>query len=218
MNLHRMSSILLITAAGLFLAVRFGLPGRLIYAVAGEAPRPTPNGLFATKDAPPTSEPTELAAFAAGCFWGVEQEFRKQRGVVATAVGYMGGRTPNPTYEEVCSDATGHTETVKIEYDPRVVTYDELLDLFWSLHDPTTPNRQGPDYGSQYRSVIFFFNAGQKAKALASKERLQSSGELEAPIVTEIVPASKLTKAEAYHQQYVEKGGFAACHRRKKSA
>ncbi len=218
MNLPRVFLALLGVAAGAFLAVRLGIGGRVWYAVAGEAPRLTPSGLFATKQSPATTGPTELAAFAAGCFWGVEQEFRKQKGVVATAVGYMGGHTPNPTYEDVCTDGTGHAETVEVEYDPSVVSYDQLLDLFWNLHDPTTPNRQGPDYGSQYRSVVFFFTADQKARAIASKDRLQSSGELSAPIVTEIQPAEKFTKAEDYHQQYVEKGGFAACHRRKKSA
>lgn len=218
MNLQRSFLPILIVAACAFLAMRLGLPGRLMYAMAGEAPRPTPSGLFATKQAPATTGPTERAAFAAGCFWGVEQEFRKQPGVLATAVGYMGGHTPNPTYEAVCTDATGHAETVVLEYDPKLVSYDQLLDLFWDLHDPTTPNRQGPDHGSQYRSAIFFYTQEQKAKAIASRDRLQSSGEVSARIVTEIEPASKFTKAEAYHQQYVEKGGFAACHRRKKSA
>ena len=216
MSSQRLFWAVLIVAAAALLAVRFG--GRLVYAVAGEAPRVTSNGLFATKGSAPATGPTELAAFAAGCFWGVEQEFRKQKGVLATAVGYMGGHTANPTYADVCTDATGHAETVEVEYDPRVVSYDQLLDLFWNLHDPTTPNRQGPDFGSQYRSAIFFFTPEQKAKAVASKDRLQASGELSAPIVTEIQPASKFTKAEAYHQQYVEKGGFAACHLRKKPA
>ncbi len=181
--------------------------------------RRTRNGLVMTRSAPeaiPTG--TQTAAFAAGCFWGVEQEFRTQRGVVATAVGYMGGRTPDPTYEDVCSNRTGHAETVEVEYDPDVVSYDDLLDLFWNLHDPTTPDRQGPDHGSQYRSLIFFFTPDQKARATASRDRLQASRELPRPIVTEIVPASKFTRAEEYHQQYVEKGGHAACHLRKKRA
>ena len=219
MNPQRVGLGFAIAAATVLVAVWLGIPGRLLYAVAGEAPRSTASGLFATKQAAP--EPggrTELAAFAAGCFWGVEQEFRKEKGVVATAVGYMGGHTDHPTYKEVCTDTTGHAETVEVEYDPAVVSYDELLDLFWDLHDPTTPDRQGPDHGSQYRSVIFFFTKEQEARALASRDRLAASGELSDPIVTQIVPAAKFTKAEAYHQQYVEKGGFAMCHRRKKAS
>ncbi|HEX4824277.1 MAG TPA: peptide-methionine (R)-S-oxide reductase MsrB [Candidatus Polarisedimenticolaceae bacterium] len=192
------------------LAVRF-------VAASGEQPRPTASGLFATRQATGHAQPTQLAAFAAGCFWGVEQEFRMQKGVVATAVGFMGGHTEHPTYAQVCTDMTGHAETVEVEYDPALVSYDELLDLFWSIHDPTTPDRQGPDHGSQYRSVIFYFTEDQKARAEASRKRLASSGELAAPVVTEIVPAATFTKAEAYHQQYVEKGGSAACHRRTKS-
>jgi peptide-methionine (S)-S-oxide reductase len=217
MNPNRVGLVVSIAVAGV-LAVWLGVPGRLLYAVAGEAPRPTASGLFATKQAPEPRSKTELAAFAAGCFWGVEQEFRKEKGVVATAVGYMGGHTDDPTYKKVCTDTTGHAETVEVEYDPAVISYDQLLDLFWDLHDPTTPDRQGPDFGSQYRSVIFFFTKDQEARAVASRDRLAASGELSAPIVTEIVPAAKFTKAEAYHQQYVEKGGVAMCHRRKKAS
>jgi peptide-methionine (S)-S-oxide reductase len=217
MNPNRVGLLVSIAVAAV-LAVWLGVPGRLLYAVAGEAPHPTASGLFATKQAPEHSGKTELAAFAAGCFWGVEQEFRKEKGVVATAVGYMGGHTADPTYKKVCTDTTGHAETVEVEYDPAIVSYDQLLDLFWDLHDPTTPDRQGPDFGSQYRSVIFFFTKDQEARAVASRERLAASGELSAPIVTEIVPAAKFTQAEAYHQQYVEKGGFAMCHRRKKAS
>lgn len=157
----------------------------------------------------------ELAAFGAGCFWGVEAEFRKTPGVVATAVGYSGGRTKNPTYKQVCTDTTGHAETVLIEFNPKVVTYEKLLDIFWHLHDPTTPNRQGPDRGSQYRSVVFYFSPEQQAAAEASKVSLGKSGELSAPIVTEIVAAQPFWLAEEYHQQYVEKGGYAACHIRR---
>src|SRR5262245_44928595 len=146
--------------------------GRLSNAAAGAQPQPTANGLFATRQSTGRSQSTQLAAFAAGCFWGVEDEFRKQRGVVATAAGFMGGHTENPTYADVCTDATGHAETVEVEYDPALVSYDELLDLFWSIHDPTTPDRQGPDHGSQYRSVIFYFTEDQKSRAEASRSRL----------------------------------------------
>jgi peptide-methionine (S)-S-oxide reductase len=206
-----------VMATAAFLLVHLGTGGGSTWAAVTKSShltRLTARGLVATRQSPATPVPTELAAFAAGCFWGVEEEFRKQRGVVATAVGYMGGHTANPTYEAVCTDATGHAETVEVEYDPTVVSYDQLVELFWNLHDPTTPNRQGPDYGSQYRSVIFFFTADQRVRAMASKDRLQASGQLSAPIVTEIQAASRFTKAEEYHQQYVEKGGIAACHRR----
>jgi peptide-methionine (S)-S-oxide reductase len=175
----------------------------------------TPRGLYKTKSAPKVLPPTQLAAFAAGCFWGVEQEFRKQKGVVATAVGFSGGHTKNPTYREVCEHDTGHAETVQVEFDPKVVTYAQLLSVFWDLHDPTTLNRQGPDVGDQYRSAIFYYSAEQKALAQSTREQLQKSGELSGPIVTQIVPATEFTKAEEYHQQYVEKGGWASCHRRK---
>src|SRR5947209_1736221 len=121
--------------------------------LAGNTPGPKlrPNGLALTKNAPETIGKTEIASFAAGCFWGVEQEFRKQKGVIATAAGFSGGHVPHPSYQRVCQGDTGHAETVEVEFDPKVVTYDQLLDLFWSLHDPTTPNRQGPDVGEQYR-------------------------------------------------------------------
>lgn len=173
-------------------------------------------GLVLTKHAPGVFGQTELATFAAGCFWGVEEEFRKRKGVLATAVGYTGGRTEAPSYEQVCAGDTGHAEAVQIEFDPQAISYDELLQLFWGLHDPTTLNRQGPDVGDQYRSVIFFHAPGQKASALMTRDRLQQSGELGGrEIVTEIVPAATFYKAEEYHQQYVEKGGLAACHIRR---
>src|ERR1700737_2452063 len=158
----------------------------------------------------------ELATFGAGCFWGVESAFRQIPGVTDVKVGYEGGTLVNPSYKDVCTDRTGHAEVVQVAFDPAKVVYDRLLDAFWNLHDPTTPNRQGPDFGSQYRSVIFFHTPAQKAKAMASRDWLQASGELSAKIVTEIVPASTFTKAEEYHQQYVEKGGHAACHFRRK--
>lgn len=151
------------------------------------------------------------ATFAAGCFWGVEAAFRDVEGVVSTAVGYTGGSTTNPTYEEVCTDRTGHAEAVEVVYHPKVVSFEELLDLFWSIHDPTTMNRQGPDVGSQYRSAIFFHDPEQEAEARAKMERLQSSGLYRKEIVTEIVPASEFYQAEEYHQQYFEKHGRRGC-------
>ncbi len=153
------------------------------------------------------------AAFAAGCFWGVEEEFRNTEGVVSTAVGYMGGHTENPTYNNVCSGQTGHAETVEMTYDPSVVSYDELLNVFWQIHDPTTLNRQGPDIGEQYRSVIFYYDKEQEDAARASKEKLQNSGAFNRDIVTEIVPAEKFKFyiAEDYHQQYLQKRGQRSC-------
>jgi peptide-methionine (S)-S-oxide reductase len=154
---------------------------------------------------------TEKATFAAGCFWGVEAGFRQVEGVVSTAVGYAGGTLKNPTYRDVCTDKTGHAEAVEVTYDPARVSYDELLKVFWKLHDPTTLNRQGPDVGTQYRSAVFFHNAEQEAAAKASKDDLQRSGTYKKPIVTEIVPASEFWRAEEYHQQYLEKRGLAHC-------
>ncbi len=153
----------------------------------------------------------EKAYFAAGCFWHVEDAFMHVPGVVATAVGFMGGHMENPTYKEVCTDRTGHAETTEVVYDPSKVTYDQLLDIFWSHHDPTTLNRQGPDSGSQYRSAIFYLNREQEEKARASKESLQKSGKFAKPIVTEIIPAKTFYKAEEYHQQYFEKTGQRSC-------
>jgi len=151
------------------------------------------------------------AMFGAGCFWGVEVAFRQTPGVVDTAVGYAGGTTENPTYEEVCSDQTGHAEVVQVEYDRERVNYEQLLDVFWNCHDPTTPNRQGPDVGSQYRSVIFTCDAEQQSAAEASKSRLEQSGRFHNPIVTQIVPAEPFYRAEEYHQRYLEKRGRASC-------
>jgi peptide-methionine (S)-S-oxide reductase len=184
--------------------------------MANPITRQTKNGLVVTKDAPQTLPPTELADFAAGCFWGVEQEFRALHGVVATAVGFEGGHTKNPTYKEVCDNNTGHAETVRLEFDPKVISYEKLLKIFWNLHDPTTKDRQGPDVGEQYRSIIFYHSAQQNKLAVASRDALQKSGDVFGKIVTEIIPASTFTKAEEYHQQYVEKGGRAACHLRHK--
>ncbi len=145
------------------------------------------------------------ATFAAGCFWGVEATFRKIPGVRSAEVGYTGGATETPSYEEVCGGRTGHAEAVHLLFDPDQVTYEQLLDAFWAIHDPTTTNRQGPDVGSQYRSAIFFHDAGQEAAARASKERLEAAGQWRDPIVTEIVPAGTFTRAEDYHQQYLDK-------------
>jgi peptide-methionine (S)-S-oxide reductase len=155
---------------------------------------------------------TEKATFGAGCFWGVEAAFRRVPGVVATAVGYSGGHTQQPTYKDVCSDDTGHAEVVQVEFDPTQVTYDRLLDVFWENHNPTQLNRQGPDVGSQYRSVIFFHSPEQQAAATASKDRLFRSGKYTKPIVTQIEPAQDFYMAEDYHQQYLEKRGLATCH------
>jgi peptide-methionine (S)-S-oxide reductase len=152
------------------------------------------------------------ATFAAGCFWGVEDAFRQVKGVTATAVGYTGGQTQNPTYQQVCSDGTGHAEAVEVEFDPEQVSYEQLLKLFWEIHDPTTKNRQGPDVGSQYRSAIFYHDAAQQAAAQASKEALEKSGKFRRPIVTEITAAPEFYRAEDYHQQYFEKRGVRSCH------
>ena len=153
----------------------------------------------------------EKATFAAGCFWGVEARFRQVKGVKATSVGYMGGSLPNPTYEDVCTDKTGHAEVVEIIYDPSQVSYDELLEVFWQCHDPTTLNRQGPDIGTQYRSAIFFHSAEQETAAKAAKEKLEKSGIYQQPIVTRITPATQFYRAEEYHQQYLEKHGLNQC-------
>jgi peptide-methionine (S)-S-oxide reductase len=153
------------------------------------------------------------ATFAAGCFWGVESAFRQVPGVIATAVGYTGGQTKNPTYKDVCSGRTGHAEALLVEYDPAQVSYEQLLDVFWEIHDPTQLNRQGPDHGSQYRTAIFVHDAEQERAAKAAKERLAQSGKYRKPIVTEIVPAGEFYMAEDYHQQYFEKRGIApTCH------
>lgn len=150
--------------------------------------------------------------FGAGCFWGVESTFRQIPGVLDTQVGYSGGRKENPTYREVCTDTTGHAEVVRVEFDPSQVSYEQLLNVFWENHDPTQLNRQGPDYGSQYRSAVFFFSPEQEAIATASKERLSASGRYSKRIATEITAAGPFWIAEDYHQQYLEKRGLASCH------
>ena len=151
------------------------------------------------------------ATFGAGCFWGVEAAFRQVPGVLSTAVGYAGGSLAKPTYEQVCSGRTGHAEVVQVEYDPDQVSYEQLLDVFWSNHDPTQLNRQGPDIGTQYRSVIFAHDAEQAELARASKAELDTSGRFRRPIVTEVEPYMDFYRAEEYHQQYLEKRGLAHC-------
>jgi peptide-methionine (S)-S-oxide reductase len=158
-----------------------------------------------------TALPNETATFAAGCFWGVEHLFRKTKGVVTTRVGYCGGHAPNPTYQQVCSDKTGHAEAVEIIFDPNQISYGQLLELFWNNHNPTTLNQQGPDVGSQYRSAIFYHTPEQARIARESKQALEASGKFQQPIVTEIVPAATFYPAEEYHQDYFTKHGLHGC-------
>jgi peptide-methionine (S)-S-oxide reductase len=153
----------------------------------------------------------EIATFAAGCFWGVEDAFMKAKGVKSTRVGYTGGSLLNPTYEEVCTDKTGHAEAIRLEYDPKEISYKELLELFWSIHNPTTKNRQGPDIGTQYRSSIFYHSSEQEKMAKQLKQELDNS-KYQNKIVTEIVPASKFYSAEEYHQKYYQKIGGGSCY------
>ncbi|MEW6008786.1 MAG: bifunctional methionine sulfoxide reductase B/A protein [Candidatus Omnitrophota bacterium] len=169
---------------------------------------------FAKSDAISNTKPDktlEKAIFAAGCFWGVEAEFRKIEGVVSTTVGYTGGHFKNPTYEDVCSGKTGHAEAVEVTYQPSKISYEQLVDVFWNIHDPTTLNKQGPDVGAQYRSAIFYINNQQKKAALLSKERLEKSKKFKEPIVTEITQATEFYPAEEYHQRYYEKHGIKGC-------
>ncbi|MFX0147921.1 MAG: peptide-methionine (S)-S-oxide reductase MsrA [Candidatus Hodarchaeota archaeon] len=154
---------------------------------------------------------TEKAMFGAGCFWGVEARLRKVKGVIDTVVGYAGGDFENPTYKDVCTDKTGHAEVVLVTYDPEIISYEELLEIFWDIHNPTTLNRQGWDVGTQYRSVIFYETEDQKEKALKLKETLDKSGKYRKTIVTQIVPYSKFYKAEDYHQRYYEKNKKSTC-------
>jgi peptide-methionine (S)-S-oxide reductase len=154
---------------------------------------------------------TETATFAAGCFWGVEVTFRNIDGVLDAIVGYTGGHTEDPTYKEVCTDSTGHAEAVEVTFDPERVSYEELLEVFWQNHDPTQVNRQGPDHGSQYRTAIFFHSPEQQGVAQRSKQALDASGRLSAPVATEITAATTFWPAEEYHQRYLEKRGQATC-------
>jgi len=154
----------------------------------------------------------QKATFAAGCFWGVEETFRRTKGVVDTAVGYTGGNSRQPTYEQVCAGRTGHAEAVEVTFDPTLVAYEALLQIFWENHDPTTPNRQGPDVGEQYRSAIFVHSPEQEASARASKAALEASGRFSRPIVTQIAQAVEFWRAEEYHQRYLAKRGIRSCH------
>jgi peptide-methionine (S)-S-oxide reductase len=178
--------------------VRAAVAPELIYA--GKQPRHPPEK---------ESNVSEQATFAAGCFWGVEAEFRRIEGVTATTVGYTGGTAPDPSYKQVCTGRTGHAEAVQVEFDPSQVSYDELLDAFWRMHNPTQLNRQGPDFGTQYRSVIFFHTPEQEVAAKNSREKAQENHRRQ--IVTEITEASEFYPAEDYHQRYLEKKGLAIC-------
>ena len=151
------------------------------------------------------------ATFAAGCFWGVEELFGNTKGVTFTMVGYTGGNFPNPTYQDVCTGRTGHAEAIQLEFDPNVISYEDLLDIFWANHNPTTPNQQGPDVGSQYRSAVFFHDSDQENKARKAKQDLEESGKFSRKIVTEIVKATTFFNAEEYHQKYLQKDGLRAC-------
>ena len=153
----------------------------------------------------------ETATFGAGCFWGVERAFRRLDGVMDAAVGYAGGHTENPTYQQVCSGTTGHAEVVQIRFDPDTISYSELLSVFWQIHDPTQVDRQGPDVGSQYRSAIFVHSPEQEAEAVSSRDALNASHSLDRPVATEITQAGPFWRAEEYHQQYLEKRGHGAC-------
>ena len=155
---------------------------------------------------------SEIATFGAGCFWGVEAAFRRVPGVLDAVSGYSGGHTENPSYKDVCTDRTGHAEVVQVTFDPSKVTYEQLLDIFWKIHDPTQVNRQGPDFGTQYRTAIFYHSPEQEATARKSKQALEASGKLRRPIATEITPASPFWRAEEYHQRYLEKRGAESCH------
>jgi peptide-methionine (S)-S-oxide reductase len=158
------------------------------------------------------SEQLQKADFGAGCFWGVEARFQQVPGVAETAVGYEGGKLDNPTYHDVCTDGTGHAEVVQVTFDPSKVSYQALLDLFFELHDPTQVNRQGPDWGTQYRTVVFFHSPQQESEARATIERLNASGHYRKPIATQVVPAATFWRAEEYHQKYLEKRGAVSCH------
>jgi peptide-methionine (S)-S-oxide reductase len=153
----------------------------------------------------------QKATFGAGCFWHVEEDFRTVKGVKETVVGFMGGDVENPSYEQVCTHTTGHAEVVQITYDPDEISFEELVEIFWKIHDPTQLNRQGPDVGDQYRSVIFFHTKEQEKIAKKSKEKLEKSGRLNKPIATQIVPASDFWRAEDYHQKYLQKRGLKTC-------
>lgn len=153
-----------------------------------------------------------IATFAAGCFWGVELRFRAVQGVMDTRVGYTGGTTPDPDYRQVCTGLTGHAEAIEVRFDPAVISYAQLLDAFWAMHDPTTPDRQGADVGTQYRSAVFYHDDAQRMQAERAKADLNACQRYSAPVITEIVPATTFYPAEDYHQRYLEKRGMDGCH------
>ena len=203
---------------------RYTVPGICLLIIAAAAASRCDSGVNAGIQASLSGSDTDVgdrkdnqmratATFAAGCFWGVEAAFRSVRGVLSTSVGYTGGWLENPTYEAVCTDRTGHAEAVEVIYDPSMVSYEDLLDIFWQCHDPTQVNRQGPDVGTQYRSAIFFHTPEQERIAQASLKALERAGRYRKPIATEIVPAAMFWQAEEYHQQYLEKRGAVSCHR-----
>jgi peptide-methionine (S)-S-oxide reductase len=198
--------LLLITVLSLFGTASCHSPEN---AAAADTPVPAkaPSG---EKDKE-TMKNTEKATFGAGCFWGVEVTFRNTEGVVDATAGYMGGTVDNPAYKDVCTGETGHAEVVQVEYDPETISYEELLDVFWRCHNPTTLNRQGPDFGSQYRSVIFYHTDAQRTAAEKSKAAHDGSGRYSSPVVTAISPAQNFWRAEEYHQRYLEKHGRATC-------
>lgn len=203
--------IFVLAAVATILAV---LAVKLVSAQATTAPKITTDRTSQPLRLDEKGEPVKMekATFGAGCFWGVEAVFRQTKGVKSTQVGYMGGTTRNPTYKEVCTDRTGHAEVVEVTYDPGEVSYEELLKVFFDNHNPTQVNRQGPDFGTQYRSAIFYHSPEQKAAAEKAKEALARSGKWRQRIATEITPASEFWRAEEYHQQYLEKNGLANCH------
>ncbi len=218
-TMGRTMSVLAVSAMGLAMAASWGCSPR-----EGVAVKPANDQAAAGSVAPAASEaqlPASTttkdakmaeAMFGAGCFWGVEETFRTLPGVLETAVGYAGGRTENPTYKQVCYENTGHAEVVYVKYDPTKISYAKLLDTFWKNHDPTQVNRQGPDIGDQYRTVIFTYSAGQAQEAETSKAVLGVSGKHRKPIATQILPAPKFYPAEEYHQKYLMKRGLDACH------
>jgi peptide-methionine (S)-S-oxide reductase len=180
-------------------------------AVTSSVPGDRP--MITSKIAESKSGKVERATFGAGCFWGVEALYRQTPGVLSTSVGYSGGKTENPTYDDVCNGDTDHAEVVHVEFDPEEVSFAKLVDIFFENHNPTTLNRQGPDFGSQYRSVVFYHDDAQRTVAEESKRKLGESGRWGRPIVTQIVPFTKFYAAENYHQQYLEKQGRTSCHR-----
>ena len=184
--------------------MRFCNPSPVVFVVSIPSSTTQP-------DATP-ADTSHVATFGAGCFWGVEQIFSRQPGVLATSVGYMGGTVPSPTYELVCTDTTEHAEVVQVTYDPSVIPYSALIDVFWHLHDPTHVDRQGPDVGRQYRSVVFTHDAEQARIAAETKAAIDASGKLRRPVATEIIPATTFWKGEQYHQRYFDRRGVDGCH------